>query len=379
LAASDIPGLAPLIAEYDGNGKLVAKYHHDGGLIAMTRGNQSYWYVFEAIGSVRQLTDTQSQVPDAYFYDAWGNELTSPYSQVSNPFRYVGKHGYYLDTQSALMLLGVRYYTSAQGRFLNSDPLRDGINWYAYNDPVNKIDPEGTHMFDISSEPLYCKAAGNNPRADGMKRANRCFCEVSKLARELINNSSPRAKLCNLLGFFGQCRQWLECMDQCIFQDWAQWWVRRQIGHIFPIPRPKPIRPLLIRPPGVPQPDECWGGKIHPLINFGIPGTIDQLCRNPNDRKCCYAMVACEKHSLFICLDKCRRYQIPSFPIIVPPKPWWCCLAPPGPPVTPYSDCLQAFSLLPQQIGIDYNYLGSLQDQIRDSMRVCCDSPFWLR
>jgi len=38
LAASDIPGLAPLIAEYDGNGDLVAKYHHDGGLIAMTRG-----------------------------------------------------------------------------------------------------------------------------------------------------------------------------------------------------------------------------------------------------------------------------------------------------------------------------------------------------
>ncbi len=49
LATSDTPGLAPLVAEYDGNGNLVAKYHHDGGLIAMTRGNQSYWYVFEAI------------------------------------------------------------------------------------------------------------------------------------------------------------------------------------------------------------------------------------------------------------------------------------------------------------------------------------------
>ncbi|MEZ8220274.1 RHS repeat-associated core domain-containing protein [Candidatus Fervidibacteria bacterium JGI MDM2 JNZ-1-D12] len=111
----------------------------------MTRGNQSYWYVFEAIGSVRQLTDTQSQVPDAYFYDAWGNELTSPHSQVPNPFRYVGKYSYYLDTQSALMLLGVRYYQAGVGRFMTIDPLKVKNNWYAYasNRPTMLIDPNG--------------------------------------------------------------------------------------------------------------------------------------------------------------------------------------------------------------------------------------------
>jgi len=116
----------------------------------MTRGNQSYWHVFEAIGSVRQLTDIQSQVPDAYFYDAWGNELTSPYSQVSNPFRYVGKYGYYLDTQSALMLLGVRYYSASIGRFWSLDPIKDGVNWYVYvaNIPTGLIDPQGTHLDD---------------------------------------------------------------------------------------------------------------------------------------------------------------------------------------------------------------------------------------
>ncbi|MEM0503202.1 MAG: RHS repeat-associated core domain-containing protein [Archaeoglobaceae archaeon] len=143
LAESDTPGLAPLIAEYDQNGNLVAKYHHDGGLIAMTRGNQSYWYVFEAIGSVRQLTDTQSQVPDAYFYDAWGNELTSPYSQVPNPFRYVGKHGYYLDTQSALMLLGARFYASANGLFFSRDLIEGYGYTYAADNPVRWIDPRG--------------------------------------------------------------------------------------------------------------------------------------------------------------------------------------------------------------------------------------------
>jgi len=58
LAASDTPGLAPLIAEYDANGNLIAKYHHDGGgLLAVTRNAQQYWYASEAIGTVRQLVN----------------------------------------------------------------------------------------------------------------------------------------------------------------------------------------------------------------------------------------------------------------------------------------------------------------------------------
>lgn len=87
------------------------KYHHDDwGLLVMTRGNATFWYVFEAIGTVRQLVNEQTQVTDAYAFDAWGNELAAQGSTV-NPHRYVGKYGYYLDTQSTLMLLGVGFFT----------------------------------------------------------------------------------------------------------------------------------------------------------------------------------------------------------------------------------------------------------------------------
>jgi len=126
----------------------------------MTRGNATYWHVFEAIGTVRQLVNAQSQVTDAYAYDAWGNELTRPQSQVPNPFRYVGKHGYYLDTESALMLLGVRYYGANAGRFVSLDPLTQSINWYSYsnNNPINWLDPLGLWCIKI---PLINKCIGN--------------------------------------------------------------------------------------------------------------------------------------------------------------------------------------------------------------------------
>jgi hypothetical protein len=125
----------------------MAKYHHDGGgLMAMTRNNSSYWYGFEAIGTTRQLMDGQGQVLDAYAFDAWGNELTSLHSQVPNPFKYVGKYGYYLDTQSSLMLLGLRYYNANIGRFLTQDPYYDivvNLYLYAHNNPIMQIDATG--------------------------------------------------------------------------------------------------------------------------------------------------------------------------------------------------------------------------------------------
>ncbi len=112
----------------------------------MTRGNQSYWYVFEAIGTIRQLVNAQTQVTDAYAFDAWGNELATQGS-TTNPHRYVGKHGYYLDTQSALMLLGVRYYDAGMGRFASLDPILDTMNWctYAADKPKHTPGCNGTY------------------------------------------------------------------------------------------------------------------------------------------------------------------------------------------------------------------------------------------
>ena len=102
-------------------------------------------YRFDGLGSVMQVTDGSQNIVASYKYDAWGNDLTDPQSPIPNPFRYVGGLGYYSDKDSGLKLLGVRYYYTGLGRFWSVDPIKDGVNWYAYvgNNPANFVDPSG--------------------------------------------------------------------------------------------------------------------------------------------------------------------------------------------------------------------------------------------
>ena len=59
-----------------------------------------------------------------------------------------GQWGYYRDYTTGLYLLTHRYYDAGAGRFVTRDPIgyKGGINLYGFagNNPVNRMDPEGT-------------------------------------------------------------------------------------------------------------------------------------------------------------------------------------------------------------------------------------------
>ncbi len=332
----------------------------------MSRSNANYWYAYEAIGTTRQLLNAQGQVTDSYAFDAWGNALATIGNTV-NPHRYVGKYGYYLDTQSALMLLGVRYYVAGVGRFVSLDLIREGTNWYVYADPINTFDPEGTKPVKIDPTDEYCEAAKQGPRG-GMRDANSCFCKVSRMVDELIKANTPRGLLANIFCYVSACNQWLRCMKDCIYQDWSQWWNTQQKNtqpkKQFKVLSPKRIKPII--PPGTPKPDDCWQGKLPIEIN-DRKRTIDEVCQIPQSMECCYAIVTCEKHSLFRYLSKCRNYQVVTVYTVVYTTE--CCW-----PIEFTMDCLSLLDYLTELAGVSYPYTGSLEEQIKASREICCES-----
>lgn len=64
----------------------------------------------------------------------------------TNPFRYFAE---YFDVETGQIYLRNRYYQPVTGRFTQLDPIRDGLNWYAYcyNNPVAFIDYTGLSGF----------------------------------------------------------------------------------------------------------------------------------------------------------------------------------------------------------------------------------------
>jgi len=139
-------GLPALLFETDGSDNEVAEYRRDvgGALIAMERSSTLYWYHFDHLGSTRALTNSSETVTDTRKYDAWGNTTASTGS-TTNPFKFVGKLGYYDDGDVGL-LLSARYYNAASGRFVSQDSVKsDGGNayWYAAGRPTIAVALDG--------------------------------------------------------------------------------------------------------------------------------------------------------------------------------------------------------------------------------------------
>lgn len=147
-------GYGNVVAEYDCNENLVARYDHGYGLLARTEatGIPAY-YTFDAIGSTSEITDPTGTILNSYKYDPFGISLHKSES-IFNPFEYVGEYGVTHETYG-LEFMRARYYDSILARFMIKDPV--GINGgdenfyrYALNRPIDNIDPMGLGITHIT-------------------------------------------------------------------------------------------------------------------------------------------------------------------------------------------------------------------------------------
>jgi uncharacterized protein RhaS with RHS repeats len=72
---------------------------------------QTSYYHYDGLGSTQCLTDKNGNVTDSYAYTAFGEAVpTGAANATPNPFRYVGREGYYLDADTGDYYVRARTY-----------------------------------------------------------------------------------------------------------------------------------------------------------------------------------------------------------------------------------------------------------------------------
>ncbi|MCK4761805.1 MAG: RHS repeat-associated core domain-containing protein [Candidatus Aminicenantes bacterium] len=115
-----------------------------------------YSYVKDQVGTVYKVVSLErKQVIDNRTYDTFGNLVNQSGSSQGN----LGFQSKYYDVESGLYYFYHRYYSPANGRFINEDPIgfNGGINMFAFvgNDPVNFIDIYGLDSLTDNQKVLH--------------------------------------------------------------------------------------------------------------------------------------------------------------------------------------------------------------------------------
>jgi len=142
---------ASVVEEYSGtNTAPSARYDYGDDLVRMDRGSGVYYYIYDGLGSTRQLVNTTGAVTDSYGYSAFGElaSRTPSTGGTANPFLFNAQQ---FDGASGDYFLRARYYDQSNGRFISQDPYKGSDETpvslhrylYATADPINFSDPSG--------------------------------------------------------------------------------------------------------------------------------------------------------------------------------------------------------------------------------------------
>ena len=164
-----------LIAEYSDDWDLIKSYGYMPGSISGTSfwgtnplyqnvGGEVYFYLNDQRGAPCRMVNKSGRIVWSDNYDAFGarsadyNQASPADVRVETVTNDLLLPGQYFDMESGHYNWH-RYYEPETGRYMSVDPLRDGMNYYAYcgADPLGNIDPFGL-WFDGFSWKHFGKA-----------------------------------------------------------------------------------------------------------------------------------------------------------------------------------------------------------------------------
>ena len=135
-------------------GGQTATYTYGLGLISRETAGGMQYYLADALGSTRLITDASGTITGECTFDAFGNPTASS-GGAGNRFSFTGQWAEPED----LTFLRARFYEPETGRFLSVDPVAgdktdsQALNPYAYcrNNPTLLVDPKGEKSWDFLS------------------------------------------------------------------------------------------------------------------------------------------------------------------------------------------------------------------------------------
>ena len=164
----DLPQLA---LERDGNNNLLRRYTYGNRRISMRSGTSDYYYHYDGIGSVRNVTSSTGVAQWTDLYEPFGSIRTETRNSASAPANVMKFAGEYLDA-TGLYHLRARQYDPTIGRFMTADPASESAGAAAYatyvysaDRPTVMIDPTGMTFRPSREGPAAAQHASssNNP------------------------------------------------------------------------------------------------------------------------------------------------------------------------------------------------------------------------
>jgi RHS repeat-associated protein len=160
-------GALGIMAESDLSGNLAAEYMFFAGARVARRDLPSgavHYYFSDRLKSTSVVSSALGVIEEESDYRPWGEEKVIIHSLSDQHYKFTGKER---GSETGLDLMGARYYGSALGRFMTTDPLGghyedpQTLNKYAYvrNNPTTLTDPTGLDFW------LQCK--GNSGTCQG--------------------------------------------------------------------------------------------------------------------------------------------------------------------------------------------------------------------
>jgi RHS repeat-associated protein len=134
------------------NGSLTTRHLHGPGIdqvlaSELVATQEVRWAMTDHLGSVRDVIDSGASILNHLSYDSFGNITNESNPSVEFAFSYAGRE---YEASIGLYYNRARWYDARTGTFISVDPIREGVNWYAYvgNGPLTATDPSGLESFE---------------------------------------------------------------------------------------------------------------------------------------------------------------------------------------------------------------------------------------